>query len=435
MHFHAIVVGQLSRRCFSRCQQYPHGHAQLDIHHVIARTTSVRETGGITGQHTQRLLAGGRFGCDGRVQAHHFRRHRQACGLVQALDAGQERRDQVGTRKQVGRLHDRKQDFEQLRQRRLHDILGELGVILRPRGIELVLVRQADHHFIHQRCRQARKLLHAAQSIGLAGRCPRADDRAAARGQAADRHLDGERGHVLVGQFIGIGIRGADRVEIDQVEHFAQGHGKAFLALSDEDPGLARASPQSHPVDVVVGVGGVVGDGLVADIVQRLAEGRATRGQVGGGIGLAFAAQGDAVAFNQVLDAVVGTGRRANLADIDQRHGYLLAIDGNRKALEIVVDPEFEAQVSQCVAVIVDVDGIDRLRIKGKVVGTAVGILQRDIVRDQRDIAFASGLVAAEYIEISAVHFRGFGDQGRLAMAGGEGHGAAEQQAGNGEAD
>ncbi len=67
------------------------------------------------------------------------------------------------------------------------------------------------------------------------------------------------------------GIRRTERVEIHQVEHRAEIHRETFLALADEGAAVA-ATGNDDVVDVVAGIGFVVGDGFRADVVNRLAE-------------------------------------------------------------------------------------------------------------------------------------------------------------------
>jgi len=71
----------------------------------------------------------------------------------------------------------------------------------------------------------------------------------------------------------------------------------------------------------------IVGDGLGADVVDRLVEG----GIAAGGVG------------------------RTHLAGLDQRDRQHLVADRQRDALEVVLEAELEAQVFLGIAVVVDV--------------------------------------------------------------------------------
>ena len=87
------------------------------------------------------------------------------------------------------------------------------------------------------------------------------------------------------------------------------------------------------------------------------------------------------------------------------------------RAVERIVEVELEGDVLAAVAVVVDVDLVERVGIQGEVVRTAVRVLQRQVVREERDVARAAGLVAVEHVEVGAVDLRVLGDERRLAVA------------------
>lgn len=68
---------------------------------------------------------------------------------------------------------------------------------------------------------------------------------------------------------------------VHQVKHHTQADRKRVLALADEQFARQRATGDVHVVDMLVGIGLVVGNGLVADVVCRLVKG----GRAAGGIG------------------------------------------------------------------------------------------------------------------------------------------------------
>ena len=70
---------------------------------------------------------------------------------------------------------------------------------------------------------------------------------------------------------------------------------------------------------------------------------------------------------------------------------------------QVVLEAELEGQVLAGVAVVVDVDLVERVRVQGEVVRAAVGVLQRQVVGDEGDEALAPRLVAAEQVEVGAV--------------------------------
>ena len=111
---------------------------------------------------------------DRRVEAQ-LLRHDDVGRLVEPADAGEERGNEVGAREVGRRLHARtaEQDLQQRRQRRVGDVVGELAVVLRFAGVELVLVLEPDHQFVDQRRAQPRDL-HVAARLARSdrGRCP-----------------------------------------------------------------------------------------------------------------------------------------------------------------------------------------------------------------------------------------------------------------------
>ena len=111
--------------------------------------------------------------------------------------------------------------------------------------------------------------LHLRQARGR----PAADHGIAAGGQTRDRHLEDQRRHVLVVDDVELAVRRTDGVRVHEIEHLAEVDGERLLALTDEQP-AGLATRNRHGVDVVGRVGGVVGDRLVADVVDGLREHR-----------------------------------------------------------------------------------------------------------------------------------------------------------------
>ena len=109
---------------------------------------------------------------------------------------------------------------------------------------------------------------------------------------------------------------------------------------------------------------------------------------------------------------------RADAADVLERDGHHLVA---RRDLEIghdVFEVEAERHVLTRVAVVVDVNLVDGgSGFQVEVVGTAVRVLQREVVREQRHVAFASGLVAAKHVEVGAVDPRDGRDERRFTVA------------------
>ena len=110
-------------------------------------------------------------------------------------------------------------------------------------------------------------------------------------------------------------------------------------------------------------------------------------------------------------------GRR-NLTGLGQRDRDDLVADRQRDALEDVLEAELEGEVFLGVAVVVDVDLVQRVGIHLEVVGAAVGVLERLVVGDHRHVAAAAVFVAAEHVEVSTVDPGRAGYGRRLAVAG-----------------
>src|SRR5262249_34151379 len=93
-----------------------------------------------------------------------------------------------------------------------------------------------------------------------------------------------------------------------------------------------------------------------------------------------------------------------------------------------------EGQVLARIAVVVDMDLVDRILLQVVVIRATVRVLQRQVVREQRHEAFAAGFVAAEHVEIGPVDTRHRGDERRLGMARGVDRRAQRQRRGGGRA-
>ena len=143
---------------------------------------------------------------------------------------------------------------------------------------------------------------------------------------------------------------------------------------------------------MALGVAGVVGQGLGADVVDRLDEARAARRRDRPAPALAAVAMDH---VQRVALALVdrGVARRRDRAALPQRDRDILAADLQRDALAPVGEPgvevELEGHVLDGIAIVVDVDLVDRVVVEDEVVRTTVGMLEREIVRDQRHVLLA----------------------------------------------
>ena len=319
------------------------------------------------------------------------------------------------------------QRIQQYRQGRIGHVVDELRVVDGLTGIELVLVRQADHELIHERHAQARYLLEViAVQAGVAiiavgrqaqaRRGPCADNRIRPGRQAGDWQFEGNGRDVLVRYRVRFGVARTDRIGIDQVEYFAKIDDEAVLALTNENPARRTASRDADVVDEVAGVAGVIGNGILADVIGGLPEGRATVARIFGPLDavLSAAHHFDRIALNDVQIGATGRHR----PDVDQWHRDTLAARVDGQVLDRVREMKAKRQRGLGAAGVVDVNVVDRMRVEVEVVRTAVGVLQRNVVCDECDIIRAARLVAAEHVEVGAVDARHAGDGGCLTMAG-----------------
>ena len=107
-----------------------------------------------------------------------------------------------------------------------------------------------------------------------------------------------------------------------------------------------------------------------------------------------------------LLDVQVRVGRRRDLVRVVEER--VRVRDGG-------LEPELVRDVVPCVAVVVDVELVQRRRVEAVVVRPAGRILERDVVREDRDGVRRVG--ADERIDVRVVDGRVVGDQRRLAVA------------------
>ena len=91
----------------------------------------------------------------------------------------------------------------------------------------------------------------------------------------------------------------------------------------------------------------------------------------------------------------------------------ILLMDGER-----ILEAELEGDVFLGIPVVVEMDLVQPVRVERKIVGAAVGVLERLVVRDERHELIAARLEAVEHVEVGGVDLGRAGDEGRLAVAG-----------------
>jgi len=179
----------------------------------------------------------------------------------------------------------------------------------------MVLVRKTNDQFVDQRVAKATLLVEA---ILVAGGRPEADD-GVRRGNAQARLGDfqGDGVHVLEGQLVVGGVlidsvtfqffRGY-RDEVHQVENGTNVDVEGFVPLSDEHASGIGAARNGNRVDILVGVGGVVWEGLDARVVERFDKDVVAGSRLGDRRGGASGHEIKAIKFEEAELAVVSGG-------------------------------------------------------------------------------------------------------------------------------
>jgi hypothetical protein len=149
---------------------------------------------------------------------------------------------------------------------------------------------------------------------------------------------------------------------IDQVKNTARVDRETFLALAHKHLGR-----QVEGVDVFVGVrfaSGGIAERFLADVVHWL--GQRSRQNLRSAFAAIAPHQGQAVAF---IEVEIGIVHRRHPALLDQGDLHTLAVDGQREAVELVVEAKLEGDVFPRVAVVVHMDFIQRVGVHRKIVG------------------------------------------------------------------
>ena len=99
------------------------------------------------------------------------------------------------------------------------------------------------------------------------------------------------------------------------------------------------------------------------------------------------------------------------------REDYVTMIANRPAFRERILESKLKRQIFDAVAIVVDMDLVQRLAVQGEVVRATVRRLHRDVIRDHRNVVLTARLVALEEIEVSAVRLRVLGDERSLAVA------------------
>ncbi len=312
------------------------------------------------------------------------------------------------------------------RQLRRLVVLGELRVVLGLLAIPVVLLCSRDHDFVDQRVPQARDLdprtRRGDRAVGVEGadllparRRPDAEDGVGVvrtgggrvvLGQAAKRDVerDGVRVEPTDAVDAGIGRQGqrverVERAEPAQIEDRAEVDEERIVPLAGED-----LRPVGEAVDGLCSRRIVVRRGARPDVHRRRPE---RTGQAG--LGVAVPVDGVDLPLEEVP---VGEARDRSVVVEEGRDPGEVRRRGARLESEVVVD------VGDAVTGVVDVDRVEDARVEREEVRPARRLLQRDVVRDDRQ-SRGVGRVE-EGVEVRVVGGGIAGDQRCLSMAGGE---------------
>ena len=419
-----------------RRQQDALEHLQGDVDDVVAEATAVREAGDVAADDPEAVRRG--RGGDRHVEAQVLRRrgvraHRvevervevdvgralrgtagAGAGGVVARDAGEERRDQVGTaRAGLGavRVRHAVDALDELGDLRVGDLAEELRVAVGRGAVEEVLQLRRHDGLVDERVAQARDLDVAAALVrGVAavgrrrgrarvgaeqlpvlqprGRRPDADDRVRADvapgGQLGLGHLQRDAVDVVAAQ--GVGTPLGQVAAVQQVED-AQVEEERVVGLPD-----VALAPEGA-ADRLLAERGVVRDGGLADVARR--DGRpgeqAARRQA--------RAQDREVVGLPEQQVLVGQARdRAVVVE----EGAVDRAALLRAAPVDVLERVAEHQVGARVAVVVDVDVVRRAGVPREEVRAAGRLRERRPVGDEGDRV---GLVRAdERVGVGVVH-------------------------------
>ena len=220
--------------------------------------------------------------------------------------------------------------------------------------------------------------------------------------QLGDRDLERDGVGVEAGDAVDAGL-GVERDHVRRVER-AQAAEVEDRAQVDEERVVAGAGidrPGAERAHACLGERGVVGVRPGADVGRN------------GGQAVAELRRG----------AVLDPGDRVGLADqevvVGERRDRAVVVEERRDAVLaralLGLEPELVGHVVDGVAVVVDVDLVPDGGVELVEVRAAGGLLERDVVGDDRDLGRVVG--ADERVQVRVVGRRIAGDQGRLAVA------------------
>ena len=253
---------------------------------------------------------------------------------------------------------------------------------------------------------------------------------------------------VIAAHSCGVFVGGVEQERgwcVHQVKNRTQIHRKTLLALANETFALVfsgRAARNSDGVNMLPSVGCVVCNGFGTNVVNWLLKcGIAARLHQRRTCAFATLTAHD-VHTVSLVDIQVGVIERADGTRLGERNCHAGVANGQGDRFQVVLEAKLEGDVFLGIAVVVDVNLIQGVGIHLEIVGATVRGLQGLVIGQQGHVIRATAraiggdaFVAAEHIEVGAVHLGAGSDERGLSVAGGHGTaGSGHQQASLGEA-
>jgi len=414
-----------------------HGGLQSDVDDVISGSSSVGISGQVAADNAEERLVGLRGWGDGSVEAHVF--HKPARGDVsQGVDASNPREEdglQVssgivlgGQRGEVCLEHlvdwGQEQGADDVGESRVADEPVEVTVLDGSSSVPRILVWETDEELVHQGISKARFLL---VSSDISGSCVGSNNLVSISSEAIGGHLKNEGNNVqpsqdVVGRIIDNASREwirsstIDGDEVDQIEDFSDVDRERISSLSDEDSTIVLASWNVRIVDILSCVGGVGGEGLGSSIIPRLLEISYSRSCLCHSARTGNRTNGEAIIFQEVECCIVSSsdgsesleGNEDVLMLSNQERETSSSFRGKRKLCrrKLVGDLESEFDFGMPIAGIIDKNGIEKIRVKCVVIGSAEGRMTRIKIGNEGGVARSARLVALEHVEIGDIRPR-----------------------------
>ena len=122
----------------------------------------------------------------------------------------------------------------------------------------------------------------------------------------------------------------------------------------------------------------------------------------------------DGIGFTHIELGIID---RAYRARVDQRDQYVLVSDFQRQFVGRILEAELECQMLFRIADVIDVDFIQPVLVELVKIGTALRVLEGDVIGDERDVILSTRLITSKHVQVSAVNLRLIAYEGRFPVA------------------